>query len=572
MVTTNTLDPETPTKKTKLQPSSLRVGKRYRASRLEQNYDVIIIGSGIGGLTSAACLSKTGKKVLVLEQHYTAGGFTHSYARNGYEWDVGVHYIGDVGTKNTTTRKMFDFISNNKLQWAAMDDNYDRFYFGEQQYDLVAGKKNFVRDLKKRFPKESDAIDEYMLRLNQVNKSMPLLGLEKLFNGLTSKLIKLIRRAKVPAYVNKTTYEVLRELTDDETLIAVLTGQWGDCGMPPKESSFIIHALIAKHYLHGGYYPVGGSSKMAETIIPVIQQSGGEVFTYANVSQIMVNNNTAIGVKMADGIEIKASVVISNAGVLNTFEHLLPAQVAIDNGYDQLVPKVEPSFAHLAMYIGLKDTAKNLSIPKTNFWIYPDIHHEENIKRFTEDYKQEFPVVYISFPSAKDPSWDSRYPGTATIEIVAPANFEIFEKWKDEQWGKRGDDYDSLKKYFSERLLQQLYNKLPQLEGKIDYFELSTPLSTDFFCSYKKGEIYGLQHDPERFEQDWLRPKTKIKGLYLTGQDIMSCGVAGAMMGGFVTSLSVLGLSSLALIKQFIKSPQNGDTLVDFQFEQNDIL
>ncbi|MCP3663600.1 MAG: NAD(P)-binding protein, partial [Gammaproteobacteria bacterium] len=110
--------------KTKLRPSTLRIGKRYRAGRLESNYDVIIIGSGIGGLTSAACLSKMGKKVLVLEQHYTAGGFTHSYARNGYEWDVGVHYIGDVGSKNTVIRKMFDFISDNKLQWASMDENY----------------------------------------------------------------------------------------------------------------------------------------------------------------------------------------------------------------------------------------------------------------------------------------------------------------------------------------------------------------------------------------------------------------------------------------------------------------
>lgn len=561
-----------PYKKIKLQPSSLRIGKRYRPTRIDNHYDVIIIGSGIGGLTSAACLSKMGKKVLVLEQHYTAGGFTHSYARNGYEWDVGVHYIGDVGTKNTTTRKMFDFITDNQLKWAAMDDNYDRFYFAEQQFDLVAGKENFIADLKKRFPKESKAIDEYMLRLNQVNKSMPIISMEKLFNGITSQLIKLIRRAKVPAYVNKTTYEVLRELTDDETLIAVLTGQWGDCGMPPKESSFIIHALIAKHYLHGGYYPVGGSSKIAETIIPVIQQSGGEVFTYANVSQITVDNNTATGVKMVDGTEIKAPVVISNAGVLNTFERLLPAQVSINNGYDKLIPKVEPSFAHLGMYIGLKDSAKNLSIPKTNFWIYPNIHHQENIKRFTEDYTQEFPVVYISFPSAKDPSWDSRYPGTATVEIVAPANFEIFEKWKNEPWGKRGEDYDLLKEYFSERLLQQLYKKLPQLEGKIDYFELSTPLSTDFFCAYNKGEIYGLQHDPKRFEQDWLKPKSKIKGLYLTGQDIMSCGVAGAMMGGFSASLSVLGFRGLSLLRQFIKSPQEGDTLVEFSVEQNDLM
>ncbi len=104
MNTNNTSNPAETSKKSKLQPSSIRIGKRYRASRLDGNYDVIIIGSGIGGLTSAACLSKMGKKVLVLEQHYTAGGFTHAYRRKGYEWDVGVHYI-DKSVRLTGLKK-----------------------------------------------------------------------------------------------------------------------------------------------------------------------------------------------------------------------------------------------------------------------------------------------------------------------------------------------------------------------------------------------------------------------------------------------------------------------------------
>ena len=108
----------------------------------------------------------------------------------------------------------------------------------------------------------------------------------------------------------------------------MLTGQWGDCGVPPKESSFLIHALIAGHYLHGAYYPVGGASRMAETIIPVIQRSGGEVFTYASVEEILTRGKRATGVRMADGTEIKAPIVISNAGVFNTFERLLPEKRA----------------------------------------------------------------------------------------------------------------------------------------------------------------------------------------------------------------------------------------------------
>ena len=536
---------------------ALRIGRRYRPQRLDQEYDAIIIGSGIGGLTTAACLSKMGRKVLVLEQHYTAGGFTHSYARNGYEWDVGVHYIGDVGRRSSLTRRLFDFISDGQLQWAPMDDNYDRFFIGEERFDVMAGKQHFVASLKQRFPSETTAIDEYMQRLDAVNKAIQVLSVEKLFNGIPGKLFRLARKTAVPGYLNRTTYEVLRELTDDEMLIAVLTGQWGDSGVCPKDSSFIIHSLIARHYLNGAFYPVGGASTIAQTIIPVVQRTGGEVFTYANVQEILVNGGKVQGVKMQDGTEINAPMVISNAGVMNTFDHLLPARISRKYGYDKLIRKVKPSIAHLGAYIGIRESAEQLGLPKTNFWIYPDTAHKENLAAFESDYHAEFPAVYISFPSAKDPAWESRYPNSATIEIVAPAFFEAFEPWKDKPWGKRGEDYDALKEYFTGRLLEHLYAKLPQLRGRIDYCELSTPLSTHFFSVYRTGEMYGLAHDPDRFEQAWLRPKTRIRGLYLTGQDVLSCGVGGAMFAGFLCAVSALGVKSPGLLRKFAASSKN---------------
>src|SRR5512134_4204818 len=109
-----------------LKPSTLRIGRRYRASRLAGPYDALVVGSGIGGLTTAALLSELGWRVAVLEQHYTAGGATHSYARAGYEWDVGVHYIGDMGAR-TTVRRLMDFLTGGRLEWAPMDAHYDRF-------------------------------------------------------------------------------------------------------------------------------------------------------------------------------------------------------------------------------------------------------------------------------------------------------------------------------------------------------------------------------------------------------------------------------------------------------------
>lgn len=537
--------------KTGLSPSTVRVGRRYRASRLEGSYDAIVIGSGIGGLATAATLSKQGKKVVVLEQHYTAGGFTHTYARNGYEWDVGVHYIGDMGHA-TMGRRLFDYITDGKLQWAAMDDNYDRIILGDESFDFVAGKNQFKNNLKKRFPNESAAIDKYLKMVKEVNDGMRWFTASKLLSPLQQKAFWAVAKRRLPKYFNKITYDVLKEITQDEKLIAVLTGQWGDNGMPPKKSSFIIHCLIAKHYLHGGYYPVGGSSQMAETIIPVIQASGGEVFTYATVEEILIEKKKAVGVRMKDGEEIRAPLVISNAGVFNTVEHLLPEAVSKKFGYPKQMKKIKRSMSHLGMYIGLKGTAEELGLPNTNLWIYPDEKHDENLQAFTQDYNKEFPVVYISFPSAKDPAFLEKYSGRSTIEIVAPAGFDIFEKWKDQPWGKRGEDYDELKEHFTQRMLEALYKQLPQLRGKIDYYETSTPLSTDFFCFYKEGEIYGLDHDPSRFEQHWLRPKTKIPGLYMTGQDVLSCGVVGALMAGVLTTIAITGVKGILQAKDIM--------------------
>lgn len=438
--------PESATPSNRMKPSTLRIGRRYRANRLEQDYDAIVIGSGIGGLTTAACLSKAGQKVLVLEQHYTAGGYTHSYARNGYEWDVGVHYIGDMGSPDTLGRKLFDYITDGQLKWAPMADNYDRFFIGDQVINLRAGKAGFRESLVTAFPDEAMAIDRYIALLGKVSAGMQRYTVAKLAPGIISPLLDKAVKLTLPACFNKTTFEVLSELTSNPQLIAAITGQWGDCGVPPKQSSFMVHALIAKHYIHGGYYPVGGASEMAKNIIPVIQQGGGEVFTYADVQAILIHNKRAVGVRMADGTEIAARKIISNAGVINTFENLLPAEAVKACGYARKRTHIEPSMPHIGLYIGLKDTPEVLGLPKTNFWIYPSADHDGNVARFLKDTDQTFPVVYISFPAAKDPSYQRRYPGTSTIEIVAPTTYEMFEPWKDTIWGKRGDGYDKIKR------------------------------------------------------------------------------------------------------------------------------
>ena len=537
----------------KLKASTIRIGRRYRSNRLTGPYDAVIIGSGIGGLTTAALLSDLGWKVCVLEQHYTAGGYTHSYDRNGYEWDVGVHYIGDVGAK-TRSRLLFDFISGGKLKWAPMDDEYDRFFIGDKVFSAVAGKQQFRDNLVASFPKEEKAIDRYLELLSIVGKGMSAYGMSRLLKPWQRLIAWPYLKWKTPALMFRNTHEVLSELTSDADLIAVLCGQWGDMGLPPKRSAFMVHAMIARHYMHGGFYPVGGSWRIAETIIPQIQKTGGEVFTYARVKRIVLDGQQVTGVEMCDGHFIECACVISSAGVNNTFNGLLPADSVQKAGYKQLLERVKPSMAHLGIYIGLKESAEQLGLPKTNFWVYDSNDSDAAVERFMQDPQAPFPVVYISFPSAKDPDYTRRHPGTATIEIVAPAPFEWFKPWQGTTWGQRGDDYEEFKAQLGDRLMQHLYDRLPQLKGKVDYFEVSTPLSTDHFCAYQQGELYGLDHDATRLKQTWLGPRTRFKGLWLTGQDVLTCGVTGAMMAGLLTTTAIVGPRKAASLMKHIYS------------------
>jgi all-trans-retinol 13,14-reductase len=517
--------------------------KKFNCNDNYDNYDHVIIGSGIGGLTVATWLAKAGKKVLVLERHYVPGGFTHVFKRrSGFKWDVGVHYVGNV-SESGSLRKLFDFITDSKLKWDPIGDVYDVIHIDEQIYEFRSGEENFKSQLLTYFPEEEDAISLYLKLIHNSNKRANYFFIEKTFEPFLSKIFGWIIVNRFHKYSKRTTHEVLQEITNNKRLIAVLCAQCGNYGLSPKYSSFAAHALIVGHFMDGGYYPNGGSDQIANNIIDVLCKNKGDIYVNAEVSEIIVVDNKVRGVKVKDKF-IGCNSVISNVGINNTFNYLL-SQESIDvmqYNFNDL----EPSAGHMCLYVGLDKSDLELNLPKHNIWYFQDdnldaIFASDNIKNAASKFS------YISFPSSKDGEWKTSHPNQSTIQVISLGKYSWFKNFEDQICGKRSSEYNNLKKEYANIMLDRLYLLFPQIRGHVIKTEVSTPLSTKHFSNYKSGEIYGIAHNPKRFDLKFLRPKTKIKGLVLVGQDITIVGVAGAMLSGMLAAITILKFKVILL-------------------------
>ena len=283
---------------------------------------------------------------------------------------------------------------------------------------------------------------------------------------------------------------------------------------------------------------MGGAGQIAAAILPTIEREGGQVIGAADVQQIVVVDGRATGVRMADGREIRAPIVISDAGALTTYGRLL-ADVPATANVLAAVRHLPPSPGHLSLYVGLTGTSADAGLPTANLWVHPTRDHDANWQRVLTD--PEAPMsLYLSFPSAKDPTFEQRFPGRSTVEVLTFVPYEWFSRWDGTRWAKRGADYVAFKARLTERLTDALYRHVPGARGRVARAELSTPLSTKHFSNQEHGETYGLGHTPARFRLRSLGPRTPIQNLYLTGADVGLCGVMGALSGAVVCASAVL--------------------------------
>ena len=500
------------------------------------HWDAIVIGSGMGGMSAAAALSLVGNKVLLLEQHQTIGGLTHSFSRNGFSWDVGVHYLSGVAPGDRA-RELIDWLCDTPIDFVSLGSHYDTLHIGSAKpLSLSRPYEAQERDLKDRFPDQAEAIEAWTRALQEARETILKIFPTRAMPEFAGDMLDWWNRRAISKWCARTTKEVIDEITDHPELAAAMAAQWGDHGGRPSKASFAMHALISASYLwSGSWYPAGGSIAFAEHIIPTITKHGGETRTGVRVEKLLFDGDTVVGVQTEEGAEIRSDVVISDIGARETIDKLLPEACGHEDWMAN-IRALPSSIAHFTLFLGFEGDVEAAGATKANHWIYPT---GEVDVIWTDVPDGPPPCMVACFGSIKDPRHQPGPRQKHTGQLLVWTDWESVAQWMNQPDGGRSDDYADFKRRAEETLMTRFENQFPDLAKLVVYRELATPLSTITYTGHREGAFYGLDVTPERVMCDALRAKTPVPGLFLAGQDVASPGIPGALMGGLLSAACV---------------------------------
>jgi all-trans-retinol 13,14-reductase len=485
---------------------------------------VVIIGSGLGGLSCGYILARNGYRVSILEKNSQAGGCLQTFTRRGVKFETGMHCIGSM-EEGQALHRFFHYLSllpDVKLR--PLDSRaYDVVSIAGQRFAFANEKEDFVDILAQHFPREREDIRHYYRVVKDVANDSPLYSFR--YNGSLTLLN--------PLYVKQSASEFIERITPNPLLRRVLAANLPLYAGVACKTPLYIHALIRDFYHRSACRIAGGSDAIARSLIRSIGAMGGELRCGAEVSNIRCNDIRATAAVLKSGEEVQGDYFISNIHPQRTLS-LLHTPL-IRKSYRDRILGLKNTVSSFTVYIRFR---KN-SVPyfNSNFYHY-NTGEVWNCAQYTEtDWPRNFMYMHLCS------SADQRYADAGLV--FAYMNFKDVARWQGTGRGRRGEDYEAFKRQKAERLLEELTRQMPGLRQHIESYYTSTPLTYLDYTGTEEGSMYGILRDCTEPVQTVVSQRTKVSNLFQVGQNINSHGILGVIIGSVITSGEFLGVHTI---------------------------
>jgi len=475
---------------------------------------VIIIGSGLGGLSCGYILQKNGYEVTILERNMHIGGCLQSFFRGGVKFETGMHFIGSAAQGQTMHRMMNYFGMTEEVRLYALDTmGYDTISFAGESFRFPNGEEAFVEQMSASFPREKDNLRRYFALVKRIASASTL-------NSLTSKERDL---AASTEYQTRSINEVLDELFDDEMLRNVLVGNLPLYAAELDKTPFSQHAFITEFYNQSSFRVVGGSDVIAHSLANSIRKMGGRIFAGRGVSHICCNDTQAVGVETADECFFPADYVISTVHPARLME-MLDTKL-IRPAFRSRLRSIPNTTSCFSLYVKFKENT--MPYLNTNYYGYK-ASTPWNCENYIEE---EWPKGFLYMHHCHEEA--PRYARSGVV--LSYMRMADVANWKGTTVGHRGRGYEEFKRVHAERLIRSVEEHLPGFASAIDSYYTSTPLTYLDYTGTEDGSMYGVAKDISLGAAGRVPYRTKVPNLLLAGQNTNSHGMMGVIVGTIVT-------------------------------------
>ncbi len=490
-------------------------------------YDVIVIGSGIGGMVAGLTCAREKRSVLMLEAGKQFGGYTNPFARKRFHFDPGIHYIGEC-YQGGSFQRLMERLELFEVEFQELDpDGFDRYVFPDYQVSNCRGLDRFRDRLAADFPKERRGLDRFFRLLHDADMVFRAASRMSLKNSVS------VARALpgLARWGRATLADMLHHFFDDAQLKAAVAGPVGDLGLSPGRLSAVMHLGLLTHYAGGAFVPKGGGGALRDAFTAAMKKEGAKLIRNCRVEEIIHESGRAVGVRASNGETYRARTVISNAQATATY-----AMVGLDHlnrRTQKKVGKTEHSCGSLVVFLGVDGALDTSGIGSSNIWNYASIDLDDMFGESMAGYGKSG-SYFLTVPTNKDPDSGLAPAGKQTVEIVTLCGSEPYKRWFEAKTMKRGAEYEAVKQEIAEHFIDLAQAHLPGLGRAVEVQEVATPATNFAFTLSPDGNIYGPAHTPSQSPPFRFASRTPIEGLYLCGASVMSAGIVSCATSGRV--------------------------------------